>query len=210
MNNEAKYKALLEGMVMVQKMRGRTMEIFSNSRLVVGQVKGELETKDARLQDYLSQVRRLQSGFESFSLQQVPRSRNTHANSLTTLATSSAQCLPWVILVEGLYKPVEVKEQRIPIHQIRVGLIWMDPLMLFLKDDILLEEKKKVDKVRRKVPRFWLSEDQKLYKRSFSRPYLLCIHPEAMELLLEELHEGICESHTGDRSLSHRALTQGY
>ena len=172
MNNEAKYKALLEGMVMVQKMRGRTMEIFSNSRLVVGQVKGELETRDARLQDYLSQVRRLQSGFESFSLQQVPRSRNTHANSLTTLETSSAQCLPWVILVEGLYKPVEVKEQRIPIHQIRVGLIWMDPLMLFLKDDILLEEKRKVDKVRRKVPRFWLSEDQKLYKGSFFRPYL--------------------------------------
>ena len=210
MNNEAKYKALLEGMVMVQKMRGRTMEIFSNSRLVVGQVKGELETRDARLQDYLSQVRRLQSGFESFSLQQVPRSRNTHANSLTTLATSSAQCLPWVILVEGLYKPVEVKEQRIPIHQIRVGLIWMDPLMLFLKDDILLEEKRKVDKVRRKVPRFWLSEDQKLYKGSFFRPYLFCVHPEAVELLLEELHEGICESRTGGRSLSHRALTQGY
>ena len=49
-----------------------------------------------------------------------------------------------------------------------------------------------------------------MYKRSFSRPYLLYIHPEAAKLLLEELHEGICESHTGGRSLSHRALTQGY
>ena len=92
-NNEAEYKALLEGMVMVQKIRGRIVEIFSNSRLVVGQVKGELEARNGRLQDYLSQVRCLQSGFESFSLQ-VLRSRNTHANSLATLATSSAQCLP--------------------------------------------------------------------------------------------------------------------
>ena len=63
------------------------------------------------------------------------------------------------------------------------------------------------DKVRRKAPRFWLSEDQKLYKRCFSRPYLLCIYPKATELLLEELHEGICGSHIGDRSLSHRAIT---
>ena len=35
------------------------MEIFSNSRLVVGQLKGELEAKDLRMQEYLNQVRRL-------------------------------------------------------------------------------------------------------------------------------------------------------
>ena len=49
-----------------------------------------------------------------------------------------------------------------------------------------------------------------MYKRSFSGPYLLCVHPEALESLLEELHEGICGSHTGRRSLSHQAITQGY
>ena len=86
----------------------------------------------------------------------------------------------------------------------------MDPVVLFLKEDILPEEKSKVDKIRRKASRFWLTEDQKLYKRSFFGPYLLCIHLEASELLLEELHEGICGSHTRCRSLSHRAITQGY
>lgn len=85
----------------------------------------------------------------------------------------------------------------------------MDPVVLFFKEDILPEEKSKVDKIRRKASRFWLTEDQKLYKRSFSRPYLLCIHPEASELLLEELHEGICGIHTGGRSLSHRAKQTG-
>ena len=86
----------------------------------------------------------------------------------------------------------------------------MDSIVLFLEEDIFLKEKSEADKVQRKAHRFWLSEDQKLYKRSFSGPYLLCLHPEASELLLEELHEGICGSHTGGRSLSHRALTQGY
>ena len=41
-NNEAEYEVLLIGMAMVQKMGGKTVEMFSDSRLVVGQVKGEL------------------------------------------------------------------------------------------------------------------------------------------------------------------------
>ena len=86
----------------------------------------------------------------------------------------------------------------------------MDPIVLFLKKDILLEGKPEVDKVWRKGPQFWLFEDQKLYKSSFSGLYLLCILPDAEELLLEELHEGICGSNTGGRSLSHRAFNQGY
>ena len=49
-NNEAKYKALLGGKV---------VEIFSNSRLVVSKVQGELEARDLRMQEYLNQVKHL-------------------------------------------------------------------------------------------------------------------------------------------------------
>ena len=85
----------------------------------------------------------------------------------------------------------------------------MDSIIQFLREDTLPEERIEANKVRRKATRFWLSENQKLYKRSFSRPYLLCIHPEMTETLLEELHEGICGSHIGGRSLAHRTITQG-
>ena len=37
-NNEAEYEVLLVGMNMVQKMGGKAVEIFSDSRLVVGRV----------------------------------------------------------------------------------------------------------------------------------------------------------------------------
>ena len=112
--------------------------------------------------------------------------------------------------MEDLCEPTEANRDVVHILQVRVGPSWMDPIMLFLKEDILLEEKSKADKVRRKALRFWLFEDQKLYKRLFSGPYLLCIHLEATKLLLEELHERIYGSHIGGRSLSHRAITQGY
>ena len=92
------------------------MEIFSDSRLLVGQVQGELEARDLRMQEYLSQVRHLQSIFESFNLSQIPRSRNTHSDFLATLATSSAQSLPRVILMEDLCKPIEVGRNVVHIH----------------------------------------------------------------------------------------------
>ena len=53
-NNEAKYEALLMGIAMVQKMGGKSVKVFSDSKLVVGQVKGEFEAKDERMQGYLS------------------------------------------------------------------------------------------------------------------------------------------------------------
>ena len=49
MNNEAEYEALLEGMFMIHRMGGKSVTMFSDSRLVVSQVKGELEVRDNRM-----------------------------------------------------------------------------------------------------------------------------------------------------------------
>ncbi|XP_030925024.1 uncharacterized protein LOC115952080 [Quercus lobata] len=209
-NNETEYEALLQGITMVQKMGGKAVEMISDSRLVVGQVKGELEARDVRMQEYLSRVKRLQLGFDLFNLSHVSRSGNTYADSLATLATSLVGDLPRIILVEHLDRMNEGAKGMVPVHEVRSGPSWMDPMVRYLKDDILPEEKLEAEKIRRKAPRFRLSKDHILYKRSYSGPYLLCVHPEASKLLLKELHEGICGSHTGGRSLSHRAITQGY
>ena len=90
MNNEAEYEALLMGIIMVQKMGGKSVKVFSDSRLVAGQVKGEFEAKDERMQGYLSQVKCLQSRFDSSDLLHISRNGNAHADSLAMLATSLA------------------------------------------------------------------------------------------------------------------------
>ena len=58
-NNEVEYEVLLKGMSMVQRIGRKAVKMFSDSRLVVGQVKGELEVRDERMQGYLSQARHL-------------------------------------------------------------------------------------------------------------------------------------------------------
>ena len=50
-NNETEYETLLVEMTLVQKMNGKAVKIFLDSRLVVGQVQGELEAKNGRMQE---------------------------------------------------------------------------------------------------------------------------------------------------------------
>ena len=107
-----------------------------------------------RIQEYLSQVKCLQSDFNLFSLSHVSRSGNTHVDSLATLATSSAASLPRVILVEHLDRASEVAKGMVRIHEVKVGPSWMDPIVKFLKDNILPEEKSEAKKIRRNAPRF--------------------------------------------------------
>ena len=59
-----------------------------------------------------------------------------------------------MILVEDLYKPTKVESNAVHVHQIRVGPKWMDSIVSFLKEDVLLEDKFEAEKVRRKAPRF--------------------------------------------------------
>ena len=98
------------------------------------------------------------------------------------LATYLAQNLPRVILVEDLRKP-SATVNTVQINQVRAVPSWMDSITQFLKEDIFPEEKIEADKIRRKATNYWLSEDSKLYRRSFSGPYLLCVHPHQAESL---------------------------
>ena len=65
MNNEIEYEALLVGMAMFSKLGGKAIEVYSDSRLVVGQANGEFKAKDEHIQGYLIKVR--QARFKSFT-----------------------------------------------------------------------------------------------------------------------------------------------
>ena len=56
-NNETEYEALLAGMAMVKKLGGEVVEVYLDSRLVVGQVSGEFEVRDGCMHGYLVKVR---------------------------------------------------------------------------------------------------------------------------------------------------------
>ena len=50
----------------------------------------------------------------------------------------------------------------------------------------------------------------KLYKRGFSLSYLKCLNPKEETYVLRESHEGICDNHSGPRSLVGKVIRVGY
>ena len=76
-----------------------------------------------------------------------------------------------------------------------VNPCWMNPIIDFLAEDKVLDDEKDAKKIHRVTPRYWLSADRKLYRRSFASPYLLCLHPDKVNELLIELHDGVCGGH---------------
>ena len=66
--------------------------------------------------------------------------------------------------MEDLVTPSYDDQLLIRLHSIQVRPSWMDPLVSFIKEGLLLEDKGEVEKIRRKAPWYWLFEEQKLYK----------------------------------------------
>ena len=62
---------------------------------------------------YLGQVKRLLDNLHSFTLEQIPRSRNSHTNSLATLATTIREKILRILLMEDLATPAY--DKQIPV-----------------------------------------------------------------------------------------------
>ena len=72
----------------------------------------------------------------------------------------------------------------------------MDPIIAYLRNSELPEEKTKVHIFRLKAALYVLYND-KLYRIGYSMPLLKCIPPTEPEYIMREIHEGICGNHAG-------------
>ncbi|KAM2015175.1 hypothetical protein ACFX16_045733 [Malus domestica] len=75
--------------------------------------------------------------------------------------------------------------------------------------ELLVAPSTMVAEIRYKSARYLIINDQ-LYKRGFTLPYLRCLTHAEAEIVLREIHEGVCGDHAGSRSLAHKTFRQGY
>ena len=52
-NNEAEYEAILTGLRIAWALKAKNILLSSDSQLIIGQVKGDFEAKETRMQKYL-------------------------------------------------------------------------------------------------------------------------------------------------------------
>ncbi|XP_022874289.1 uncharacterized protein LOC111393127 [Olea europaea var. sylvestris] len=137
---------------------------------------------------------------------QIPRVENAHADALSKLASSKDFELLTIVPIEYLLIP----STEAPNVMWVVGTpTWMQPIIAYLKDQVLPANKHETYKLRRR-PAYFFFIDDVLYKRSFSSPLLRCVGREDATYILREVHEGVCGNHSGGLSLVQKIRRQGY
>nr|GEZ36348.1 reverse transcriptase domain-containing protein [Tanacetum cinerariifolium] len=139
-NNEAKYEALIVGLRIVTQMGVKNVQANVDSKLVANQVLGTYVAKEDNMIKYLKIAKGLVSGFKTFSISQVPQSKNKKADALSKIASTSFAHLSKQVLVEVLetksiteYVMKEIHEGSCSMHAgprsvvakaIRLGYFW--------------------------------------------------------------------------------------
>nr|GEY85090.1 reverse transcriptase domain-containing protein [Tanacetum cinerariifolium] len=207
-NNKAEYEALIAGLRIATQMRVKNIQANVDSKLVANQVLGTYVAKEDNMIKYLDITKGLVSLFKTFSISQVPRSRNKKADALSKIASTSFAHLSKQVLVEVLEtKSITGKEVTAVIEE--EGPTRMTELVNYLKEGILPGDEKEARKLRLKARQYELMEGI-LYKRSFLTPWLRCVGPLQVEYVMKEIHKGSCSMHVGPRSVVAKAIRLGY
>jgi ribonuclease HI len=89
-NNVAEYRALLRGLEEAAALGARTLQICSDSELVVKQLSGQYRVRSAHLEPLHRQAVSRMRQFDRVSVVHVPREQNRGADALANQALNDA------------------------------------------------------------------------------------------------------------------------
>ena len=107
-NNEADYKALILGLNIFYEAGAKTLLVFSDSQLIVGQVNGEFEAKDDSMKMYLQKVKDFFTKFDKFSLIHIPTLDNAQGIPLQDWVAQLKYLMPTTSFGRSSLTPVSM------------------------------------------------------------------------------------------------------
>jgi hypothetical protein len=157
-NNVAEYKALLHGLRSAITLQADLLHVFCDSQLVMNQISGEYAAKDKKMVAYLTEARRLLVEFKHVQVEHISRDLNGHADTLASLASAIAPELRRIISVGVQNLPNVGRQINNGVCSIDQSISLMSPIFAYLKNDVLLEDRKEANRIRRIAPRYWVSK----------------------------------------------------
>nr|XP_025702844.1 uncharacterized protein LOC112803575 [Arachis hypogaea] len=207
-NNQVEYEALLAGLTLAREVDAKVLEVNTDSQVVCSQINGSYQTRDPLLQQYLNKVSELKGGFESVTIQHVPRERNARADLLSKLASTKSGHGNRSLIQEVVKSPSV--STIINAHLTSSNReSWTYPILQYLLDGTLPPDPKEERRIKREAANYTIIAGQ-LYKRGFSQPLLKCIEPGDTEYILREIHKGCCGHHIGGKTLAQKIIRAGY
>lgn len=81
-NNEAEYKAVIEGLKAAKDLKGSEVVFYIDSLLVVSQLNGKFKVKEPRMKTFFNEAKMIEKIFESVKYIHVPREKNYIADKI--------------------------------------------------------------------------------------------------------------------------------
>jgi hypothetical protein len=196
------------GLRKIKAMGIRRAILKTDSQVISGHVDKSSKARDLKLEKYLDTVR-LEAFFEGFSVKNIPRGENEHAD---LLAKSAAQGLPLPseVFFETIKAPsVELMERVVlaisPVH----SEDWRTEIISFLQGNCLSDDEAYNKRMEARTRPYVVIEGE-LYKHGVCSPLLKCLsRTEGIELM-KEIHAGLGGSHIGSRPLLGKFFRQGF
>jgi ribonuclease HI len=139
-NNIAEYEALLLGLRKLRAMGIRRVILKIDSQVIFGHVDKSSKARDLKLERYLDTVRRLEASFEGFSVRNIPRGENEHADLLAKSATQGLP-LPSEVFFETINAPsVELMERAVLTISLVHSEDWRTEMISFLQGNCLSDD----------------------------------------------------------------------
>lgn len=85
-NNQAEYRALIEALKRAIKLGIKDVTVYSDSELLVKQIRGEYRVKNDNLKKLFMEARELLKNFENFQIIHISRKLNREADRLANIA----------------------------------------------------------------------------------------------------------------------------
>jgi ribonuclease HI len=192
-NNEAEYEAVIAGLGMALELGAESVDIRSNSQVIMGHIRDEFEAKGEKMKMYLSKVQHMQSSFQKFRITKIPREENEKADRLARIASAENWDLEEDRENIQSLTHSSISDQALESTVIEEVSDWRKELIYYLANGVLPTEKKYVVQLKIKAGRFTIL-NRTLYRRGFTLPLLKCVSLEEGSYILREAHEGIAEA----------------
>jgi hypothetical protein len=169
------------------------------------------------MMEYLAEVRRMEKFFDGFEVRYAPCLDNHDVDHLTWIASSRAPTPPDVI-VERLFKPSMKLEESTGQAELELMIIdelaqqpvddWMSPIRAYLDNQPPPYDNAKVEPIARKFRMYHLI-DGVLFHQGANGMMIKCISRKEGIELFEDVHRGVCGSHSSWCSIVGKASRHG-
>ncbi|XP_043687573.1 uncharacterized protein LOC122638790 [Telopea speciosissima] len=156
-------------------------------------------------------MKSLIKSFEEITFEYLPRVNNRFTDGLATLA-SMVECSPDAQILPFLADRRCKTTYKESLNALTTNeRTWFTPIIDFIRDrnyplNSTMGEQKRL---RKSGTQFMLQGDL-LYKRSYDGIQLLCVDEEQAQVIMEEIHQGICGPHMNAKILAKKILGMGY